>query len=107
MAKPRSIVYLTGEAPLVLEFGELCFAAGFAVTCGAGTGEKLPKHFKKVAAIPRKAHLAVELTNTDSVIKQRNLRSIDRALPRQTVILSSSITVTTTEQASWIRQPER
>jgi len=107
MAKPHPVVYLIGDTPLVLEFGEICSAAGYAVACTAQPGQKLPKHVKKVVTVPVKAHVAVELSNTDSVIKQKNLRSIDRALPRRTIILSSSVTVTTTEQASWIRQPGR
>lgn len=108
MAKPRPLVYLIGDAPLVQEFGEICFAAGYAVACTARSGQKIsPKHFKKSTTVPRMAYIAVELTNTDTAIKRKNLRSIDRAIPRPTIILSSSVTVTTTEQASWIRHPDR
>ena len=49
----------------------------------------------------------MELTNTDLEAKKQNLKKLDNALPATAPILSSSITVSATEQASWIGQKHR
>ena len=51
--------------------------------------------------------IAVELTNTDLTAKRKNLERIAKALPETAPILSSSITVTATEQSSWITGKHR
>jgi 3-hydroxybutyryl-CoA dehydrogenase len=57
--------------------------------------------------VPSHASFALELTNVDLTQKRKNLEGLDGALPATTAIVSSSVTITATEQASWIRQKSR
>lgn len=57
--------------------------------------------------IPGNTLLALELTNTDTETKRKNLQSIDRQFPAPGVILSSSVTITVGEQASWLKDGSR
>lgn len=88
------LVYITGDSPLVDEFTHLCRSHNVRV---APTGKRIPSNVT----------VAVELTNIDPFRKRKNLEKLDRALSKQRVLLSSSVTVTATEQATWIRHPER
>jgi 3-hydroxybutyryl-CoA dehydrogenase len=111
MAKRKGIMYLVGELPLILEFGEVCHAAGYTITAkintDEGRGARLPKFFSRSTTLPRNISLACELTNTDHARKQKNLRFLDSHFDTTTTIVSSSITVAAMEQASWLRHPER
>ncbi len=110
MAIPsRKNIFLIGESPLIEEFGEICSTA-FSVHCKETSTQKrraLPRSLRKTNTVPRNLALAVELTNTDPTAKRNNLLYLDKLLLGSTTILSSSVTVTTTEQASWLRHPER
>jgi 3-hydroxybutyryl-CoA dehydrogenase len=48
------------------------------------------------------ASVALEVTSVDKAAKQRNLRALDAAMAPTAPILSSSLTVSATEQATWI-----
>lgn len=85
---------MVGEVPLVEEFAEQCVAHNFRVV----TGNK---------QIPRDSFVGVELTCSDIFLKRKNIETLDRALPNSSILLSSSVTVTVTEQARWIRNPHR
>jgi 3-hydroxybutyryl-CoA dehydrogenase len=103
-------VFLAGESALVSEFGALCAAAGRPALYKLNSGERPLSRgpgLRQAAIPPRGALLAVELTNTDREAKRKNLRALDRALPREALLLSSSTTVTVTEQAGWIRHAGR
>ena len=105
--KKRQKIFLCGEPKLVTEFGEVCHAADFDILCKLNSPSSLPKFFKKAATIPRTVLLTVELTNINTEIKKKNLRWLDKSLPPSTIILSSSVTISATEQASWIKHPSR
>src|ERR1041384_6236105 len=103
-------VFLAGESALVSEFGALCAAAGRPALYKLNSRERplspgprppqgAPPRapgLRQAAIPPRGALLAVELTNTDREAKRKNLRALDRALPREALLLSSSTTVTVT-----------
>jgi 3-hydroxybutyryl-CoA dehydrogenase len=102
-------VYIAGEPELVREFGALCSAAGMPVVCPPsprGSGAP-PREFRTSSTVPRSVSAAVELTNTDNDRKKRNLAAIDGALPPSVPVLSSSVTVTAGEQATWVQRPRR
>ena len=106
----RPLIFVAGEPLLVNEFGPLCTGAGYRVASRLNPGEPAAAPARKLNSstrIPRGVFLAVELTNTDLGLKRKNLEAIDRALPRSVAILTSSLTVSTTEQASWVRNPRR
>ncbi len=106
----QPIVYIMGESPLVEEYGTLCASKGYTVFVQwneQGTKTTVNKTLKRTSIIPAKTSLALELTNTDLVAKKKNIQKIDKALPAEAAIISTSITVTATEQATWIRHRHR
>ncbi len=110
---PRNIrVFIIGESPLVEEYAELCAVRGFEVAVQWNQPQKakarlLSKTIRRSSVIAPSTLYGVELTNTHIDQKKKNLQKLDRALAPKKVILSSSVTVTATEQASWIRHGER
>ncbi len=109
-AKP--LVFIAGESPLIEKYSELCAARGYSVhVCpnDPSTGQKefASRSISKVAAPPSNASVAVELTNIDLRQKEKNLKAMDARLPGTVPILSSSLTVTATEQAAWLSQRHR
>ena len=94
--KDRATVYIVGDAPLVAEYADLCTERGYDVVIQ-----------KQSAVIPPRTHLALELTNVDLESKKKNLLKLDKALPPTAAILSSSVTVSASEQSTWIDQRHR
>ncbi len=110
MPQPNQKICILGESPLVEEFAILCAEKGYTALAKFTSGKsQLPKHrnIKKTTSIPQTVSLALELTNIHRPTKQKNITALDKALPSSTPILSSSVNVTATEQASWIKRPER
>jgi 3-hydroxybutyryl-CoA dehydrogenase len=107
-----ALLFITGESPMVEQYAELCAAHGFNV-CVLWNEQPLQKpvfkssSIKISSTIPEKASMAIELTNIDLLAKKKNLERIDKAMPDSAPILSSSITVTATEQSSWISRKHR
>jgi 3-hydroxybutyryl-CoA dehydrogenase len=106
MTKQRNVLIL-GESPLVEEYSALCHNKGFAVTVRTNQGKPAPKGSRRGTRITRSFGIALELTNTDPATKKQNLIELDRGLAAATTIISSSVTVTVSEQATWIARPER
>lgn len=101
-------VYLSGDPELVLEFGDLCAAAGYSVICPPGRGPTAtPPGFRKSSSIPASVALGAELTNTDPARKRKNLAALDASLPARVPILTSAVTVSVGEQAAWVQRPGR
>lgn len=92
------------------EFGEVCHQHGFSVAYKLNEKTptiRLPKYFKRATVVPRNPLLAVELTNTDIELKQKNLQFLDKAISSSEIILTSSVTITASEQAQWLKYPKR
>ena len=110
MAVSHKSVFLIGERPLVEELGEVCHGAGFDVYYKLNhvqRGASFPGYLKKGTTNLRTASLAIELTNTNKEIKKTNLKYLAPSLKKSSIILSTSITVTASEQATWIKSPDR
>lgn len=104
----RAGVYILGEESMVNEFGLACEKAGLTVyVAPAPRTSILPRTFTRSASIPAGVAAAFELTNTNITAKKINLRKLDSRLHPSAPILTSSVTVTATEQASWLRRPGR
>jgi 3-hydroxybutyryl-CoA dehydrogenase len=108
----RPIIYISGESPLVERYAELCAARGYAVHLSPNESAVRRHAFASRAitmtnAVPPNASVAIELTNTDIAQKEKNLKSMDSRLPGIVLILATSLTVTATEQATWISQSHR
>jgi 3-hydroxybutyryl-CoA dehydrogenase len=103
----KALVYLVGEAPMVEQYAEFCIAHGYDVC--ASWNEPLTKKqntlssgIKISSTVPENTSIAIELTNIDVLTKKKNLEKLAKALPETAPILSSSITITATEQSAWI-----
>ena len=108
----RTSIYIVGDWPIVLEYVKLCPSHGFSVAYNCSQlPPELPQFevqlVRKAAQIPPDAALALELSNVDLDQKRRNLELLDQALPSTTAIVSSSVTVSATEQSSWIKHRSR
>ncbi|MEX2117660.1 MAG: 3-hydroxyacyl-CoA dehydrogenase family protein [Bacteroidota bacterium] len=108
-AKQKASVYVVGEVPMVDEYADLCREKGYEVFTHriSDQGASSAKSLKKSATVPRGIHLALELTNTDIESKRNNIRKLDEGLPPTCAILSSSVTVSASEQATWIKGKHR
>lgn len=105
-------VFLVGESPLVEEYAELCAGKGYLVFVKWNRAPNpLPsfssKTIQRTNALPRETAVALELTNGDREQKRKNLTAIDRALPPTAPLISSSVTITATEQATWLQHRHR
>jgi 3-hydroxybutyryl-CoA dehydrogenase len=108
----KAIVYITGDSPIVEEYVGLCSSHGYAVVYDLDEKRGIPQDFdpglaRKSAKIPANVSFALELTNIDLEMKRKNLEAFDKALPVTTAIVSSSVTVSATEQSSWISHKSR
>lgn len=84
----KNIVIL-GDTPLVEEYRILCNEKGYSSQPSSNVA------------------LALELTNISLETKKKNLLQLDDTLPKTIPILSSSVTVMLTEQATWVKHPSR
>jgi 3-hydroxybutyryl-CoA dehydrogenase len=110
--KAKSKVYITGESPMVEEYAELCASKGYEVLIAWNEAPRAKPKFssdsvKPSSSIPSGVSIGIELSNTDAEQKRKNLEKLDAALPATAPLLSSSVTVTATEQSSWIIQKHR
>ena len=108
----RALIFIAGESPMVEEYAELCSAHGYDVYISWNEPLEQKQKFKsdriKVSNnIPANTSLAIELTNIDPLAKKKNIERFDKVLANTALILSSSITITATEQSSWISGKHR
>jgi 3-hydroxybutyryl-CoA dehydrogenase len=111
-AKARAKVYICGESPMAEAYAEICRRHGYAVEVDAIEQPKAPTssraaHTRRPTRIAPATSLAIELTNTNVEQKRANLQRLDKALAPTAAILSSAVTVTATEQSSWITYRNR
>lgn len=111
--EPRKAkVLIMGESPMVEEYARTCAAHGYTTVVQWNAPLKvspLDKSFTNLSgsALPKDISVALEVTNTDPILKRKNLERLDRALPPTSAIISSSVTVTALEQVSWLKQKHR
>jgi 3-hydroxybutyryl-CoA dehydrogenase len=108
----RTSIYIMGDGQLVTEFVPICASRGYFVYFDFASDVPVVPPFdtrttKRSPQIPEGISFALELTNLDLERKRRNLEALDKALTVATAIASSSITVSATEQSSWITHKSR
>jgi 3-hydroxybutyryl-CoA dehydrogenase len=108
----KAIVYIVGESPIVEEHVALCSSHGYAVVYNLEARGQIPRNIesgpaRRSSKIPGNVSFALELTNIDLEKKRKNLEAIDKALPATRAIVSSSVTVSATEQSSWVNHKGR
>ncbi|MFH0989292.1 MAG: 3-hydroxyacyl-CoA dehydrogenase family protein [bacterium] len=112
LEEQKSSILLLGENALIGEYTRTCCTKGFEVYI-LGSEEEYSdlSEYKTLIHyldhIPEHSVVALELTNTNLELKKQNLWKLDVSLPPSATILSSSITVTATEQSSWIMHKHR
>jgi 3-hydroxybutyryl-CoA dehydrogenase len=103
----KALVYLLGEAPMVERYAEICITHGYNVCVSwneSPTEEQITLSPGIIisSTIPENTSVAIELTNIDVPTKKKNIEKLSKALRETAPILSSSITITATEQCAWI-----
>lgn len=112
VAHNNAHVYIIGESPMVEEYAELCGSKGYTVTITWNQPPKSKptfssKSIRVSAIVPATASVTLELTNINIAQKRKNLEKLDKVLTVTVPLLTSSVTVSATEQSSWILQKHR
>ncbi len=107
-----ALIFITGESPMVEQYAEICAGHGYHVCVSwnetpAKKPEFLSSNIIISGTMPARTSVAIELTNIDLPAKRKNLTKFDSTLPETAPILSSSVTVSATEQSSWISGKHR
>jgi 3-hydroxybutyryl-CoA dehydrogenase len=110
--KEGTKIHIGGESPLVEEYAELCASKGYIVSVEWNKPPKpLPKFSSKAirlsTVVNSKTSVGIELSLDDKEQKRKNLVKLDSALPPTAPILSLSLTVTATEQSTWLNEKHR
>lgn len=108
----KTEIYVVGESPLVEQYADLCASRGYDVVVTWNEPQKSKPKFNstniKISSnVPTRASVALELTNINHARKRKNLENLDSSLPPTAPIVSSSVTVSATEQCSWLNQKHR
>ena len=108
----RALVFVAGEFPMVHSYAELCAGRGYAVVIdaslrGSFQSSAQETQFKFASSAPANTSVGIDLTNMDIGRKKMNVTALDRVLPPTAPILTSSVTVTASEQATWIKGKHR
>ncbi len=106
----RALVYICGESPMLEEYAELCASKNYDVLVSLNDGSKptfASKNIRHSTSIHSSVSIAIELTNIDRSAKRANIAKLDKSLPRTAPILSSSVTVSATEQSTWMTEKHR
>jgi 3-hydroxybutyryl-CoA dehydrogenase len=108
----RALVYIIGESPMAEQYAEICAQHGFDIYISWNEQPQQKTKFRSSnikisSSIPAQTSVAIELTNIDVSAKKKNIEKLSKALPDTAPILTTSITVTATEQASWILNKHR
>jgi 3-hydroxybutyryl-CoA dehydrogenase len=90
----------------VEEYAALCSSHGYEVISHA---LDIPGSSRRtnVFTVPKDTAIALELTNLDGTRKKGSLEKLDSSLPAECAILSTSMVITATEQATWIKKKHR
>jgi 3-hydroxybutyryl-CoA dehydrogenase len=104
MNAPKHIALL-GETALVNEYASLCLNRNMEVHARFNPDED--RATGRTRQSFRRADIALELTNISPDRKRKNLIALDKSLKVTVPLLSSSVTVSVAEQATWIAHPER
>ncbi len=86
-------IWILGDSPLVEEYTALCSEKGFDIKSDKNKEEGVD--------------IALELTNISPDTKKTNLVQLDASFPPNVQLFSSAVTISTTEQATWLQYPSR
>lgn len=105
------ILLITGDQRCALEYGAIAAAKGYAIHLWdvqpPASKTQLSAGMKVVPVPTPAASVALELTIINTDAKRLRLQKIDAILPQTAPLLSTSLTVSVVEQASWITGKHR
>ncbi len=108
MPTNRKQIIILGEIKLVIELASFCHSSSYSIVTSPSNDKiALPDFCLQKKQLPKTALCAFELTNTNNESKKRNLLLLEKTLPTDTIIYSSSVATTVTEQSHWLQYPER
>lgn len=96
MITTNKAVLLVGSSPLYAELEQLFIDKGYQVIA---LGDAI--------AAPERVGFAVEVNSVDLQAKKRQVRELDDLLPPHVPIMTTSLSITATEVASWTQHPGR
>jgi 3-hydroxybutyryl-CoA dehydrogenase len=100
-------VVIAGESPFVEEVGQLCTAAGHDAVLYLVEDFLSAIQSGVVMGTGVEADVAIELHNESVDTKQELLLSLTNAIPRDALLLTSALPVSTTQAAAWVDNPGR
>jgi 3-hydroxybutyryl-CoA dehydrogenase len=107
----KALVYILGEVRMVEQYAEIFITHGYDVCVSINEPyleeKTLSPNVIISSNIPKNTSAAIELTNIDITAKKKNIEKLAKVLPETAPILSSSITITATEQSAWIAGKHR
>lgn len=110
MTTQQKKIWIFGDSPLVEEYAALCVGKGCETRVRIneeGSAETLPAQALPIDESESQVDLVLELTNLSTAIKQENLKHLDALLASHVPIVSSAVTITVAEQATWIAHTSR
>lgn len=114
MATKKKTLLIVGDPSLVVEYAGAGLHADYRVFVRMNNdgsegnrASRLPRGVRVVTTIPKGMDIALELTNISMERKHANLQQLGKALRPAIPLLSSSVTLSVTEQTAWVRHPDR
>jgi len=105
-------ILIVGDERIVYEYGEILKSRSLdfiAVITGPREHSEKPPLARSPLPknLPPSIHLVLEVSNLSKEIKKRNLLELEKAIPASVLILSTSVTVSATEQSAWLEHRNR
>ncbi len=106
------IFLICGDEKLIQEYGTLLSQTDADIYIWHKRKPELPKrknliHTRTLSRVPKKIISAFELSNLSNEQKIKNISSIEKHCPKESLIISSSITQTVTVQTAHMQHPHR
>lgn len=100
-------VVIAGEMPFVQEVGALCVAAGHDTTLFLVEDFYSAVESGMLMPLEQDVDIVIELHNESAAAKQELLTGLGAVLPRNVLLLSSTLATSATMAASWVVNPKR
>ncbi len=99
-------IVLAGESPLVEDLSALCVDAGYEVAMYLVEDLVDDAALQRLADDATKAYAAIDVMVESLATKRALVQTFDRSLPADAPLISASMSVTATQVAAWISQPD-
>lgn len=100
-------VVIAGEMPFIQEVGELCVNAGHDTTLYLVEDFYSAVESGVLMPVEQDVDVVIELHNESATAKRELLQGLGEAMPRNVLLLTSTLATSTTIAASWVSNPKR